>query len=201
MKPEVVLFLVVFLLPLQNLALFGDAAAASSMTRSQTDEHGTVANTAGGKKILHPVEKKFEARRKRSLADNDERQTSKTAGSNKRQVRDVSMPQSDDGHLTEPKVHDIGDADKSWNDHVSELNFPRHVMAWIRRRSPESSGSLDAVFRPPGIQMQCFDHPVVVAVGRRTEWSGSNEGEMTTTATKPRTSRSSAAGRRQGLRG
>ena len=143
MKPEVVALLVVNLLPIQNLALPADIAAASLLTRSNIKEHGAAADTAGGAESLRPVGTEFEARRKRSLPEDAEYQTS--------ELRRLLMSGSD----AEPNVADVGQSDRRWNNQKSKLILTRRAavpdwgqsdMAWIRRRSPQSA----AVLRSPG---------------------------------------------------
>ena len=49
----------------------------------------------------------------------------------------------------EPNIADVGDSDGRWDSEDAELIFPRY-MTWIRRRSPESSGSSSVeVLAPP----------------------------------------------------
>jgi len=141
MKPEVVVFLVANLLSFRNLALSANIAAGSPLS----DERGAAADSAGAAKIPRPAGTQFEARRKRSLPADDVKY--RTA-SDARRSRDLPTSASDE-RLTEPNIADVGDSDRRWDSEDSELIFPRY-MTWIKRRSPETSGSSSVeVFPPP----------------------------------------------------
>jgi len=202
MKPEIVVFLVVNLVPLRGLVLPADVVAASSSWSA--DRFGAAADDGGRVRVPRPAGSEFEARQKRSLpAGGDARRLPTFEGDGKR--------------LEEPKVADVDDSGALWNSQRPKLHYPHYAdrrewgqddLSWIRR-SPKSSGSSVAVFRlpacsistsgssPPDFRLITFrlsarrsqhpDPPPIVAVvgGRTPVWSGSNAAEKTATTPRP----------------
>ena len=160
MKPEVVVILVVNLLPFHSQVVSAavDIAASSSLTASQPGR----AVIVGGSRLNDDVRAEgFDARRRRSLADEAGYRDSERVGDARPLRGALSVSRNDEKHLREvPDVADTGDADTLWNNGGRKANLllPPHLVgvrhwgepdiSWLRRRIPEFSRPPVAAFRP-----------------------------------------------------
>jgi len=159
MKPEVVVILVVNLLPLHSQVVSdaADIAASSSLTASQPGR----AVIVGGSRVNDVRAEGFDARRRRSLADEAGYRDSERVGDARPLRGGLSVSRNDEKHIREvPDVADTGDADTLWNNGGGQANrlTPPHLVgvrhwgepdiSWLRRRIPEFSRPPVAAFRP-----------------------------------------------------